>query len=120
MPRKHVVDTDIHFYHVPTHADASRKRITEDTEDWRPRTGTTQSRSFKILAQITGTENGTQLTKVQRVVVVAWISFRAASIRRANKYSKSRILTVCHSLDYLIKPCWCCSYNIINNVGGVR
>lgn len=57
VPRKHVVDTDIHFYHVPSHADASRKRITEDTEDWRPRTGTTQSRSFKILAQITGTEN---------------------------------------------------------------
>ncbi|XP_069379778.1 PDZ and LIM domain protein 5a isoform X5 [Paralichthys olivaceus] len=57
VPRKHVVDTDIHFYHVPTHADASRKRITEDTEDWRPRSGTTQSRSFKILAQITGTEH---------------------------------------------------------------
>ncbi|XP_077457796.1 PDZ and LIM domain protein 5a isoform X2 [Stigmatopora argus] len=56
-PRRHVVDTDIHFYHVPTHADASRKRIMEDTEDWRPRTGTTQSRSFRILAQITGTEN---------------------------------------------------------------
>ncbi|XP_074493923.1 PDZ and LIM domain protein 5a isoform X5 [Sebastes fasciatus] len=56
VPRRHVVDTDIHFYHVPTHADASRKRITEDTEDWRPRTGTTQSRSFRILAQITGTE----------------------------------------------------------------
>ncbi|XP_072289148.1 PDZ and LIM domain protein 5-like [Eucyclogobius newberryi] len=56
-PRKHIVETDIHFYHVPTHADASRKRIMEDTEDWRPRTGTTQSRSFKILAQITGTEN---------------------------------------------------------------
>ncbi|CAB1415197.1 unnamed protein product [Pleuronectes platessa] len=56
VPRKHVVETDIQFYHVPTHADASRKRITEDTEDWRPRTGTTQSRSFKILAQITGTE----------------------------------------------------------------
>ncbi|XP_032434936.1 PDZ and LIM domain protein 5a isoform X3 [Xiphophorus hellerii] len=54
---KHIVDTDIHFYHVPTHADASRKRIMEDTEDWRPRTGTTQSRSFRILAQITGTEN---------------------------------------------------------------
>ncbi|KAK5909857.1 hypothetical protein CesoFtcFv8_003749 [Champsocephalus esox] len=56
VPRKHIVDTDIHFYHVPTHADASRKRITEDTEDWRPRSGTTQSRSFRILAQITGTE----------------------------------------------------------------
>ncbi|XP_015229801.1 PDZ and LIM domain protein 5a isoform X8 [Cyprinodon tularosa] len=57
VPRKHVVDTDIHFYHIPSHADASRKRIMEDTEDWRPRTGTTQSRSFRILAQITGTEN---------------------------------------------------------------
>ncbi|XP_054904972.1 PDZ and LIM domain protein 5a isoform X4 [Poeciliopsis prolifica] len=57
IPRKHIVDTDIHFYHVPSHADASRKRIMEDTEDWRPRTGTTQSRSFRILAQITGTEN---------------------------------------------------------------
>ncbi|XP_037115089.1 PDZ and LIM domain protein 5-like isoform X2 [Syngnathus acus] len=56
-PRRHVVDTDIHFYHVPSHAGASRKRIMEDTEDWRPRTGTTQSRSFRILAQITGTEN---------------------------------------------------------------
>ncbi|XP_054467334.1 PDZ and LIM domain protein 5a [Anoplopoma fimbria] len=56
VPRKHIVDTDIQFYHVPTHADASRKRITEDTEDWRPRSGTTQSRSFRILAQITGTE----------------------------------------------------------------
>lgn len=67
-PRKHVVDTDIHFYHVPTHADASRKRITEDTEDWRPRTGTTQSRSFKILAQITGTEHGTSLTDTQAIV----------------------------------------------------
>ncbi|XP_047237846.1 PDZ and LIM domain protein 5a isoform X6 [Girardinichthys multiradiatus] len=57
VPRQHVVDTDIQFYHVPSHADASRKRIMEDTEDWRPRTGTTQSRSFRILAQITGTEN---------------------------------------------------------------
>ncbi|XP_029296656.1 PDZ and LIM domain protein 5a isoform X2 [Cottoperca gobio] len=56
VPRKHIVDTDIHFYHVPSHADASRKRIMEDTEDWRPRSGTTQSRSFRILAQITGTE----------------------------------------------------------------
>lgn len=57
-PRKHIVDTDIHFYHVPSHGDASRKRIMEDTEDWRPRSGTTQSRSFRILAQITGTESG--------------------------------------------------------------
>ncbi|XP_025047558.1 uncharacterized protein LOC102388390 isoform X2 [Alligator sinensis] len=38
------------------HSDSSKKRLIEDTEDWRPRTGTTQSRSFRILAQLTGTE----------------------------------------------------------------
>ncbi|XP_039212711.1 PDZ and LIM domain protein 7 [Crotalus tigris] len=36
--------------------DASKKRLVEDTEDWRPRTGTTQSPSFRILAHLTGTE----------------------------------------------------------------
>ncbi|XP_039541020.1 PDZ and LIM domain protein 5a isoform X1 [Pimephales promelas] len=57
LPRKPITETDIEFYHIPTHGDASRKRIMEDTEDWRPRTGTSQSRSFRILAQITGTES---------------------------------------------------------------
>ncbi|XP_073668231.1 PDZ and LIM domain protein 7 isoform X3 [Paramisgurnus dabryanus] len=33
-----------------------KKRLIEDTEDWQPRTGTTQSRSFRILAQLTGTD----------------------------------------------------------------
>uniref|UniRef100_A0A2R9B3J1 PDZ and LIM domain 5 n=2 Tax=Pan paniscus TaxID=9597 RepID=A0A2R9B3J1_PANPA len=56
-PRKHIVERYTEFYHVPTHSDASKKRLIEDTEDWRPRTGTTQSRSFRILAQITGTEH---------------------------------------------------------------
>ncbi|XP_054239187.1 PDZ and LIM domain protein 5 isoform X2 [Indicator indicator] len=56
-PRKHIVDTDMEFYHTPTHSDASKKRLIEDTEDWHPRTGTTQSRSFRILAQITGTDH---------------------------------------------------------------
>uniref|UniRef100_A0A1A8IGM5 PDZ and LIM domain 5b n=1 Tax=Nothobranchius kuhntae TaxID=321403 RepID=A0A1A8IGM5_NOTKU len=37
-------------------SDASKKRLIEDTEDWHPRTGTSQSRSFRILAQMTGTE----------------------------------------------------------------
>uniref|UniRef100_A0A8C9ZDI9 PDZ and LIM domain 5a n=1 Tax=Sander lucioperca TaxID=283035 RepID=A0A8C9ZDI9_SANLU len=69
VPRKHVVDTDIQFYHVPTHADASRKRIMEDTEDWRPRSGTTQSRSFRILAQITGTEQEPELNSHESAVV---------------------------------------------------
>ncbi|XP_036382414.1 PDZ and LIM domain protein 5-like isoform X1 [Megalops cyprinoides] len=56
-PRKPIVETDIEFYHVPSHGDASKKRLIEDTEDWHPRTGTSQSRSFRILAQITGTEH---------------------------------------------------------------
>nr|XP_018880889.2 PDZ and LIM domain protein 5 isoform X11 [Gorilla gorilla gorilla] len=56
-PRKHIVERYTEFYHVPTHSDASKKRLIEDTEDWHPRTGTTQSRSFRILAQITGTEH---------------------------------------------------------------
>ncbi|XP_044306874.1 PDZ and LIM domain protein 7 isoform X3 [Varanus komodoensis] len=37
-------------------SDSSKKRLIEGTEDWRPRTGTTQSRSFRILAHLTGTE----------------------------------------------------------------
>ncbi|TRY64572.1 hypothetical protein DNTS_033871 [Danionella cerebrum] len=41
----------------PPLSDASKKRLMEDTEDWHPRTGTGQSRSFRILAQITGTHN---------------------------------------------------------------
>ncbi|XP_029693192.1 PDZ and LIM domain protein 5b isoform X2 [Takifugu rubripes] len=40
-----------------TLGDPSKKRLMEDTEDWHPRTGTSQSRSFRILAQLTGTEN---------------------------------------------------------------
>ncbi|KAM6902686.1 PDZ and LIM domain protein 5-like [Xenentodon cancila] len=41
---------------APPLSDASKKRLIEDTEDWHPRTGTSQSRSFRILAQMTGTE----------------------------------------------------------------
>ncbi|NXU18138.1 PDLI5 protein, partial [Pardalotus punctatus] len=60
-PRKHIMDTYTEFYHTPTHSDASKKRLIEDTEDWHPRTGTTQSRSFRILAQITGTDHSEHL-----------------------------------------------------------
>ncbi|XP_013993777.1 PDZ and LIM domain protein 5 isoform X3 [Salmo salar] len=42
--------------HASPLSEASKKRLIEDTEDWHPRTGTSQSRSFRILAQITGTE----------------------------------------------------------------
>ncbi|XP_056258927.1 PDZ and LIM domain protein 5b isoform X1 [Seriola aureovittata] len=43
--------------HATAVSDTSKKRLIEDTEDWHPRTGTSQSRSFRILAQLTGTEN---------------------------------------------------------------
>ncbi|XP_036451827.1 PDZ and LIM domain protein 5b isoform X1 [Colossoma macropomum] len=56
-PRKPIMDTELVVNHGSHLSDASKKRLIEDTEDWRPRTGTSQSRSFRILAQITGTEN---------------------------------------------------------------
>ncbi|XP_053317560.1 PDZ and LIM domain protein 5 isoform X6 [Spea bombifrons] len=56
-PRKHIVDTYTDIYHTSPFTDASKKRLMDNTEDWHPRTGTTQSRSFRILAQITGTEH---------------------------------------------------------------
>uniref|UniRef100_A0A3B1JAX8 PDZ and LIM domain 5b n=1 Tax=Astyanax mexicanus TaxID=7994 RepID=A0A3B1JAX8_ASTMX len=56
-PRKPIMDTELMVNHGAHLSDASKKRLIEDTEDWRPRTGTSQSRSFRILAQITGTEN---------------------------------------------------------------
>ncbi|XP_075398152.1 PDZ and LIM domain protein 7 isoform X7 [Tenrec ecaudatus] len=34
----------------------SKQRLMENTEDWQPRPGTGQSRSFRILAHLTGTE----------------------------------------------------------------
>uniref|UniRef100_A0AAR2KSP0 PDZ domain-containing protein n=1 Tax=Pygocentrus nattereri TaxID=42514 RepID=A0AAR2KSP0_PYGNA len=76
-PRKPIMDTELVVNHGSHLSDASKKRLIEDTEDWRPRTGTSQSRSFRILAQITGTENeqahesspGKKVTKVDPEVV---------------------------------------------------
>ncbi|KAG8593186.1 hypothetical protein GDO81_000752 [Engystomops pustulosus] len=59
-PRQHIVDVETDFHHTPIYSDASKKRLVDNTEDWHPRTGTTQSRSFRILAQMTGTENLTE------------------------------------------------------------
>ncbi|TRZ23555.1 hypothetical protein HGM15179_003569 [Zosterops borbonicus] len=70
-PRKHIVDTYTEFYHMPTHSDASKKRLIEDTEDWHPRTGTTQSRSFRILAQITGTDHSEYLCPASTAMACA-------------------------------------------------
>ena len=36
--------------------DPGKLRLFEDAEDWQPRTGTSQSRSFRKLARLTGTD----------------------------------------------------------------
>ena len=40
---------------TPT-CDPVKLRLIEDAEDWQPRTGTSQSRSFRKLARLTGTD----------------------------------------------------------------
>uniref|UniRef100_A0A669CQ27 PDZ and LIM domain 5b n=1 Tax=Oreochromis niloticus TaxID=8128 RepID=A0A669CQ27_ORENI len=55
-------------------SDASKKRLIEDTEDWHPRTGTSQSRSFRILAQMTGTENGVYQNKMLKLKPISKLS----------------------------------------------
>ena len=40
---------------TPT-CDPGKLRLIEDAEDWQPRTGTSQSRSFRKLARLTGTD----------------------------------------------------------------
>ncbi|CAL8276806.1 unnamed protein product [Merluccius merluccius] len=62
-------------------SDASKKRLIEDTEDWHPRSGTSQSRSFRMLAQLTGTENGGE--------VMEDASPRAYSSPSAKTFSKA-------------------------------
>ncbi|CAN2388963.1 physiological muscle hypertrophy [Pristimantis euphronides] len=59
-PRQHLMDIETDFHHTPIFSDSSKKRLVDNTEDWHPRTGTTQSRSFRILAQMTGTESLTE------------------------------------------------------------
>ncbi|XP_059505832.1 PDZ and LIM domain protein 5a isoform X5 [Stegostoma tigrinum] len=56
-PRQYMasVQPDVHYHH--NLSDQSKKRLMQDTEDWQPKTGTAQSRSFCILAQMTGTEH---------------------------------------------------------------
>uniref|UniRef100_A0AAR2JL79 PDZ domain-containing protein n=1 Tax=Pygocentrus nattereri TaxID=42514 RepID=A0AAR2JL79_PYGNA len=53
-PEKHSLRVENIPCFIPN--DRSKKRLIEDTQDWQPRTGTTQSRSFRILAQLTGTD----------------------------------------------------------------
>ncbi|XP_069781791.1 PDZ and LIM domain protein 5a isoform X6 [Narcine bancroftii] len=56
-PRRIVSSAYSDVQHHHQLSDQSKKRLMQDTEDWQPKTGTAQSRSFSILAQMTGTEH---------------------------------------------------------------
>ena len=54
LEHRHGLRVDNGAMFIPN--DRSKKRLIQDTQDWQPRTGTTQSRSFRMLAQLTGTD----------------------------------------------------------------
>ncbi|XP_075057698.1 PDZ and LIM domain protein 5 isoform X4 [Mixophyes fleayi] len=98
-PRKHIVDTETDFHHTHGFSDTSKTRLIDNTEDWHPRTGTTQSRSFRILAQMTGTEHMTEpepenVKKTQEKVPVQIISPKYTKLRDWHHGVSARVLNV--------------------------
>uniref|UniRef100_A0A3Q3FU52 PDZ and LIM domain 5b n=1 Tax=Labrus bergylta TaxID=56723 RepID=A0A3Q3FU52_9LABR len=66
VPQPSVYNTPINLYSSNNACEVAigqRRGLLENTEDWHPRTGTSQSRSFRILAQLTGTENAKTFSK---------------------------------------------------------
>uniref|UniRef100_A0A3B4AC23 PDZ domain-containing protein n=1 Tax=Periophthalmus magnuspinnatus TaxID=409849 RepID=A0A3B4AC23_9GOBI len=75
--------------------DRSKKRLIEDTEDWQPRTGTTQSRSFRILAQLTGTDYSKSTNQAPSFREVAPVSSpRYARLRDWHHDRSARALNI--------------------------
>ncbi|XP_012817145.1 PDZ and LIM domain protein 5 isoform X11 [Xenopus tropicalis] len=98
-PRKHIVDTYTDIYHTSAYSDASKKRLIDNTEDWHPRTGTTQSRSFRILAQMTGTEHMSEpepenVQKTKEKIPVQTISPKYTKLRDWHHGVSARVLNV--------------------------
>ncbi|XP_067341265.1 PDZ and LIM domain protein 5b isoform X2 [Channa argus] len=79
--------------HASPMSDASKKRLIEDTEDWHPRTGTSQSRSFQILAQLTATENEQAQEKSGKNEAVDKTTPIVHTSPAAKTYSKSAAAT---------------------------
>ncbi|XP_051897024.1 PDZ and LIM domain protein 5a [Pristis pectinata] len=84
-------DSEIPHHHL---SDQSKKRLMQDTEDWQPKTGTAQSRSFSILAQMTGTEHSvtpvsevSKKTSGERPDVLQPIGPATASVKPMSKPS---------------------------------
>uniref|UniRef100_UPI00358FE5F8 PDZ and LIM domain protein 7-like isoform X2 n=1 Tax=Myxine glutinosa TaxID=7769 RepID=UPI00358FE5F8 len=80
----------------PTHVARTppgRRRLVTDTEDWRPHTGTHQSRSFRMLAELTGTqttieEDSEAVKKARERFYAEMSSPRYAALRdRHHQYS---------------------------------
>uniref|UniRef100_A0A3Q2YLH7 PDZ and LIM domain protein 7 n=1 Tax=Hippocampus comes TaxID=109280 RepID=A0A3Q2YLH7_HIPCM len=90
--------------------DRSKKRLIQDTEDWQPRTGTTQSRSFRILAQLTGTDFSKSGTRPGSKTAASGIS--APSSRPpwvtdpnfADRYRPDKTSTVVTQHQQLVQP----------------
>ncbi|XP_075207160.1 PDZ and LIM domain protein 5 isoform X2 [Anomaloglossus baeobatrachus] len=98
-PRQHILDVETDFHHTPIFSDASKKRLVDNTEDWHPRTGTSQSRSFRILAQMTGTENLTEpelenVKKDKEKAPVQIISPKYTKLRDWHHGVSARVLNV--------------------------
>ncbi|KAI5099674.1 PDZ and LIM domain 5 isoform X3, partial [Silurus meridionalis] len=105
VPRKPIAETELVVNHGSHLSDASKKRLIEDTEDWHPRTGTSQSRSFRILAQITGTENGQyQPRLISQEVKHAFFMYFLLSFHHSSSH-----FFVFHS----VFPLSCCSLNSV-------
>uniref|UniRef100_A0A8C4NKR0 Uncharacterized protein n=1 Tax=Eptatretus burgeri TaxID=7764 RepID=A0A8C4NKR0_EPTBU len=70
-----------------------RRRLVTGTEDWRPHTGTRQSRSFRMLAELTGTqtmneEDSEAVKKARERFYAEMSSPRYAALRdRHHQYS---------------------------------
>ncbi|OWK11758.1 PDLIM7, partial [Cervus elaphus hippelaphus] len=84
----------------PLVPDASKQRLMEDTEDWRPRPGTGQSRSFRILAHLTGTEfmqdpDEEHMKKSREKYVLELQSPRYTRLRDWHHQRSAHVLNVC-------------------------
>ncbi|XP_030621391.1 PDZ and LIM domain protein 7 [Chanos chanos] len=87
----------------PLYPEANKKRLIEDTEDWQPRTGTTQSRSFRILAQLTGTDfmqdpDDENMKRAREKFLAEIQSPRYARLRDWHHDRSARALNINHGL----------------------
>ncbi|XP_055968899.1 PDZ and LIM domain protein 7 isoform X5 [Sorex fumeus] len=83
----------------PLAPDPSKQRLMENMEDWRPRPGTGQSRSFRILAHLTGTESmqdpGEEQLKTSREKFIAELqSPRYTRLRDWHHQRSAHVLNV--------------------------